>query len=118
MNVSTAVPRSPVSKFLDNPINRRVVLPDGSLGIVRQCQETAQGRVYKVQGIDKNGHFRAYSSLSCWFRQDELRLEYFTASISPEWLAGRSRGSGFGIGTDAPDRGGHEHEHGHTDTNG
>ncbi len=87
MNSSTVRRRSPVTRFQENPINRRVVLPDGSLGMVRQFQDTPQGRLYKVQGIDRNGHFRAYQSVSCWFAANELRFEYFTASISPDWLA-------------------------------
>jgi hypothetical protein len=86
MNSSTVVPRSPVAKFLEQPVNRRVVLPDNSLGIVRQYRETPQGRIYKVQGIDKNGHFRAYESISCWFSEAELRVQYFLASVDPEWI--------------------------------
>lgn len=86
MNSSTVYGRTAVDKFLDNPINCRVVLPDGSLGMVRQVQDTDQGRFYKVQGIDSDGHFRAYQSISCWFSVDELRLVYFSVGLHQDWL--------------------------------
>jgi hypothetical protein len=85
MNSSTVSPRSPVAKFLDNPINRRVILPDGSLAVVKLFQDTDRGRIYKVQGLRPDGRFRALGTLSCWFTADELRLVYYTAFISPDW---------------------------------
>jgi hypothetical protein len=89
MNSSTVSPRSPVAKFLDNPINRRVILPDGSLAVVKLFQDTDRGRIYKVQGLRPDGRFRALATLSCWFTADELRLVYYTAFISPDWLCTR-----------------------------
>jgi hypothetical protein len=68
-------------EFQSNPINMRVVLPDGYLGIVRQVQSGASGLSYKVQGVDQNGRFRALPGISCWYSADELRLFYFTASV-------------------------------------
>jgi hypothetical protein len=85
MNTSIAVPRSPVAKFLDNPINRRVILPDGSLAVVKLFEDTDRGRIYKVQGLRPDGRFRALGTLSCWFTAHELRLVYFTASITNDW---------------------------------
>jgi hypothetical protein len=85
MNSSTVLPRSPVAKFLDNPINRRVILPDGSLAVVKLFQDTDRGRIYKVQGLRSDGRFRALGTLSCWFTAHELRLVYYTAFISPDW---------------------------------
>jgi hypothetical protein len=82
MNSSTVLPRSPVAKFLDNPINRRVILPDGSLAVVKLFQDTDRGRIYKVQGLRPDGRFRALGALSCWFSADELRLVYYTACIT------------------------------------
>jgi hypothetical protein len=38
-------------------------------------------RVFRVQGVHPNGRFRALESISSWFRADELRLVYYTASI-------------------------------------
>jgi hypothetical protein len=35
-----------------------------------------------VQAIHRNGRFRALESISCWFRHDELRLIYHSASIN------------------------------------
>jgi hypothetical protein len=90
MKHSIAVPRSPVAKFLDNPINRRVILPDGSLAVVKLFQDTDRGRIYKVQGLRPDGRFRALGTLSCWFTADELRLVYYTAFISPDWSRTRS----------------------------
>ncbi len=81
MNYSTAVPCDPVADFHDNPINSRVILPDGSLAVVRRFLDTDGGRVFRVQGVHRNGRFRALESISCWFRSDELRLVYYTASI-------------------------------------
>jgi hypothetical protein len=81
MNYSTAVPCDPVADFHDDPINSRVILPDGSLAVVRCFLDTNECRVYRVQGVHPNGRFRALESISCWFRADELRLIYYTASI-------------------------------------
>jgi hypothetical protein len=87
MNHSTAVPRNPVADFHDNPTNFRVILPDGSLAVVRSFLDIDEGRVFRVQGIHRNGRFRALQSVSSWFRADELRLVYYSASISSEWQA-------------------------------
>jgi hypothetical protein len=65
--------------FHNNPINMRVVLPDGSLAVVKRVHETDGGRVYKVQGIHPNGRFRALQGVSCWYSADELQLHYYTA---------------------------------------
>ncbi len=81
MNYSTVVPCDPVADFHDDPINSRVVLPDGSLAVVRRVLETDEGRVYRVQGVHQNGRFRALESIFCWFAEAELRLIYYTASI-------------------------------------
>ncbi len=81
MNYSTVVPCDPVADFQDDPINSRVILPDGSLAVVRRVLETDEGRVYRVQGVHQNGRFRALESISSWFRADELRLVYYTASV-------------------------------------
>ncbi len=81
MNYSTAVPCDPVADFQDDPINSRVILPDGSLAVVRRVLDTDEGRVFRVQGVHRNGRFRALESISSWFRADELRLVYYTASI-------------------------------------
>jgi hypothetical protein len=86
MNSSTVLPRSPVAKFLDNPINRRVILPDGSLAVVKLFEDTDRGRIYKVQGLRPDGRFRPLGTLSCWFTAHELRIVYYTASINPEYL--------------------------------
>jgi hypothetical protein len=48
---------------------------------VRRVLETDEGRVYRVQGVHQNGRFRALESISSWFRADELRLVYYTASV-------------------------------------
>jgi hypothetical protein len=40
-----------------------------------------------VQGIHRNGRFRALQSVSSWFRADELRMVYYSASINSEWRA-------------------------------
>ncbi len=69
------------NEFLSNPINMRVVLPDGSLAVVRRVIETDTGKLYRVQGVHQNGRFRALEGISCWYSADELRLFYFTASI-------------------------------------
>ncbi len=87
MNSSTAVPRDPVADFHENPINRRVILPDGSLAVVRRFLDVDDVRVFRVQGIHRNGRFRRLESLSCWFRADELRMVYYSASINSEWSA-------------------------------
>jgi hypothetical protein len=44
-------------------------------------------RVFRVQGIHRNGRFRRLESASCWFRADELRMVYYSASINSEWSA-------------------------------
>jgi hypothetical protein len=49
--------------------------------LVRCFLDTDECRVYRVQGVHPNGRFRALESISCWFRADELRLIYYTASI-------------------------------------
>jgi hypothetical protein len=41
--------------------------------------------VFRVQGIHRNGRFRRLASVSCWFRDDELRMVYYSASINSEW---------------------------------
>jgi hypothetical protein len=84
---STALPRDLVADFHNNPIGRRVVLPDGSLAIVRRFSDVDEGRVFRVQGIHRNGRFRRIESASCWFRDDELRMVYYSASINSEWRA-------------------------------
>ncbi len=87
MNSSTAVPRDPVADFHDNPTNCRVILPDGSLAVVRRFLDVDDVRVFRVQGIHRNGRFRRLESASCWFRADELRMVYYSASINSEWSA-------------------------------
>lgn len=67
--------------FQSNPIGSRVILPDGSLAVVKRVHDTDTGKVYRVQGIHRNGRFRALDTLSCWYSDDELRLPYFTASV-------------------------------------
>jgi hypothetical protein len=47
--------------------------------------DTDEGRVFRVQGIYRNGRFRALQSVSSWFRDDELRMVYSSASVNPEW---------------------------------
>lgn len=74
-----------VSEFRQNPVKFRVLLPDGSLGLVKAYQDTPQGRQIKVQGIRANGQFRKLDSISCWFSEDELRIYIYSASINPEW---------------------------------
>ena len=69
------------SEFASNPINMRVVLPDGSLAVVRCVVDGASGKSYKVQGIHQNGRFRALSGISCWYSEHELRLSYSVASV-------------------------------------
>jgi hypothetical protein len=48
---------------------------------VRSVLEVDEGRVFRVQGVHPNGRFRALESISSWFRADELRLVYYTASV-------------------------------------
>ncbi len=67
--------------FQSNPVGARVILPDGSLAVVKRVHDTDTGKVYRVQGIHQNGRFRALDTLSCWYSDDELRLPYFTASV-------------------------------------
>lgn len=69
------------SEFAINPINMRVVLPDGSMAIVRRVDHGASGLVYKVQGVEQNGRFRALDGVSCWYSADELRLPYWAAWV-------------------------------------
>ncbi len=85
MKHSTVVPRDLVTEFLQNPVNRRVCLPDGSLAIVRAVRGVGRDRLYKVQGIDRDGRFKHISLLSCWFSGAELRLHYYSASIRSDW---------------------------------
>ena len=68
--------------FLSNPVGARVVLPDGSLAVVRRVLDTEHGRSYRVQCIDRNGRFRAHAGLSCWYSGDELRLHYYSVSAA------------------------------------
>jgi hypothetical protein len=82
---TTVLPRNLRAEFQANPINHRVILPDGSLAVVKLFHDTDQGRIYKVQGLHPNGRFRALGTLSCWYMSDELRLVYYTAGISPDW---------------------------------
>lgn len=86
MNSSTSFEDRLRSQFHSNPVNMRVVLPDGSLAIVRRVECTASGKSYKVQGVGEDGKFRALVGVSCWYSADELRLPYWTASINPDWL--------------------------------
>ncbi len=85
MNHSTAVPLDLVEDFQNNPVGSWVCLPDGSLAVVRRFLDTDEGRVFRVQGIHRNGRFRALQSVSSWFRDDELRMVYSLASVNPEW---------------------------------
>jgi hypothetical protein len=85
MNDSTPFLDQLRQDFHTNPINTRVCLPDGSLAVVRSFVDTGEGRAYRVQGVHRNGRFRALQSVSCWFRHDELRLIYYSASINSEW---------------------------------
>ncbi len=87
MNYSTAVPRDLRAEFQADPIKSRVCLPDGSLAVVVAFHDTDQGRIYKVRGVHRDGRFRSLGSLSCWFAEDELRLFYYSAGISPDWIA-------------------------------
>lgn len=86
MKHSTAVPRDFSVEFHQDPINSRVLLPDGTLAVVKAFQDTDQGRIYKVQGIHRNGRFRKLDSISCWFSANELRLFFYSASIHPDWV--------------------------------
>ncbi len=81
MNSSTLFLDQLRQDFHINPINTRVCLPDGSLAVVRRFVDTDEGRAYRVQAIHRNGRFRTLESVSCWFRHDELRLIYYSASI-------------------------------------
>jgi hypothetical protein len=81
MNDSTPYLDQLRQDFHTNPVNTRVCLPDGSFAVVRSFVNTDEGRAYRVQGVHLNGRFRALESISPWFRADELRLIYYTASI-------------------------------------
>jgi hypothetical protein len=70
------------AEFHSNPINMRVVLPDGSMAIVRRVQNGASGLLYKVQGVGQDGRFYALDGVSCWYSADELRLAYWTAEVA------------------------------------
>ncbi len=87
MNNSTPYIDQLRNDFHHNPIGSRVCLPDGSLAVVRRFVDTDEGRAYRVQGIHRNGRFRRLESVSCWFRDDELRMVYYSASINSEWRA-------------------------------
>jgi hypothetical protein len=87
MNSSTSFLDQLRQDFHTNPINTRVCLPDGSLAVIRSFVDTDEGRAYRVQGIHRNGRFRALQSVSPWFRADELRMVYYSASINSEWQA-------------------------------
>jgi len=81
-NGSTSFVERLRSKFLSNPVNMWVVLPDGSLAVVKSVSEANDGKLYKVAGIHPNGRFRALAGISCWYSADELRLRYWSASVS------------------------------------
>jgi hypothetical protein len=84
---STSASHTLLAKFHNDPLKSRVYLPDGTFAVVVAFQNTDQGRVYKVQGIHRDGRFRALGLLSYWFAENELRLFYYLVSISPRWLA-------------------------------
>lgn len=84
MKHSTVVPRDFSAEFHENPIGWRVVLPDGSLAVVRRFEEMPEGRRYRVQGVYLNMRFRKLQGPS-WFAEDDLRLFFYTASINPNW---------------------------------
>jgi len=69
-------------EFQTNPINMRVLLPDGSMAIVRRVQNGASGLLYKVQGVGQDGRFYALDGVSCWYSADELRLAYWSAEVA------------------------------------
>ncbi len=79
-NATTSFVSQLRSDFTNNPAGSRVVLPDGSTGIVRRFRETDQGRVYHVQGIDHRGRFRSLGDIPCWLSGDVLRLVYYSTS--------------------------------------
>jgi len=83
-NGSTSFEARLRQSFQSNPVGSRVILPDGSLAVVRRVHDTDTGKVYKVQGIDLYGRFRALGGLSCWYSDDELRLPYWSASIAED----------------------------------
>lgn len=87
---STSDVRELRAEFQANPTKTRVCLPDGTLAVVVAFHDTDQGRVYKVRGVHRDGRFRSLESISNWFAEDELRLFYYSASISPEWMAAQS----------------------------
>lgn len=74
-----------VVEFKQNPVKFRVLLPDGSLGIVRAYRDTDKGREIKVQGIHPNGQFRKLHRSSLWFSEGDLKIYIYSASINPEW---------------------------------
>lgn len=89
MKHSTAVSDSFVVEFRQNPLNFRVLLPDGSLAVVREFIDDDGQRLHRVQGITRRGRFCKLPRGVCrWYTAAELRLVYYMAGINPAW--GRS----------------------------
>lgn len=85
-NGSTSFVEQLRSDFTKAPVGFRVVLPDGHHAIVKQCIESPDGRVYRVQHCTNRGRYVVVDPPARrHYAESELRLHYWSATISPDW---------------------------------
>ncbi len=84
---TTAFLRRLRNDFHNNPVGRRVWLPDGSLAVVKQFIDDDGQRLHRVVGITPTGRLcKLPPGTPRWHSIDDLKLVYYTASINPEYL--------------------------------
>lgn len=84
MNSSTSFVDQLRQDFHNNPIQFRVLLPDGSHAIVRSFEDMFGLRLYKVQGCTPRGRYVAMADTRKYYLDSELKLFYFSATVNLE----------------------------------
>lgn len=82
MNSSTSFVEQLRQDFHNNPIEFRVLLPDGSHAIVKDFLDIANTRAYRVQTCTPRGRYTPMGDTRRYYSDDELRLFYFSATVN------------------------------------
>lgn len=86
MNSSTSFVEQLRSEFTKAPVGFRVVLPDGSHAVVKECIDSPDGPVYRVQHCTSRGRYIAVPpGTPRHFTASHLKLFYWSATITPDW---------------------------------
>ncbi len=63
-------------ELAENPIGKRVILPDGTKARVKRVGAESGTTVYKVQGLTHNSGYRSLKGQRSWFTVDEFTFEF------------------------------------------